>query len=231
MPHGVRSSFLKPYRQLFSLFYNLQVLWCKVYAHSMGWCGRQLSHICHLCSACGPPGSQPLSPCLENGGENKDWRETRGVVPKNRRACLPSFWLHPCPVAPLSEGAPVYTLRSHQGWWVCSYIEFWYPVCIMLLLEMVQTTHTSSMDFRWVQVKVFSKCFLGWKSSAVGWEKIVQKCWSVDENLLTMLLFPGACSIGQQIHGRGSEKEGQHRPFTRQCLTLPINNNLPKNLK
>lgn len=116
MPHGVCLSFLKPYGQLFSLFYNLQVLsWCKVYVHLMGWYGRHLSHICHLCSPCCPPVSQPLSPCLENCGENKDWRETWWVVPKNKRACLPSFWLHPCPVKPFCEDAPVCTLRSHQG--------------------------------------------------------------------------------------------------------------------
>lgn len=221
MPHGFCSSFLKPYRQLFSLFYSLQILWCKAYAHSMGWCGRQFSHICHLCSPRGPPRSQPLSPRHENGGENKDWRETWGVVPKNRRACLPSFWLHPGPVAPFSEGAPVCTLRGHQGWWVCSHIEFWYPIWIICLLEKVQTTHTSSMDFRWVQVKVFCKCFLSWKSSAVGWEKIVQECWSVDEDLLTMLLFPGARSIGQQIHGRGSEKVRTAQPFYKAVFDSP----------
>lgn len=135
---GVCLSFLKPYRQLFSLFYNLQVpSWCKVYVHLMGRCGRQLSHICHLCSPCGSPGCQ-LSAWLENGGEKKDWRETWGVVPKNRRDCLPSFWLHPCLVRPLM----LCTLRSHLGWWVCSYIEFWYPIWIIFFLETVQTTQT-----------------------------------------------------------------------------------------
>lgn len=45
--------------------------------------------------------------------------------------------------------------------------------------------------------KEFSKCFLNLKSSAVGWEKGVLECGLVNEDLLTMLLFPGTHSRGQ----------------------------------